>query len=89
MAWPKMESCFHFLMGWRKISLVMGQGWLVNYLKLHKAYVHPGVTFDKLDNLDFCTPNIEKTSREKSTFEFPPFFKADNPSDVVEVNMIY
>ena len=68
---------------------MIGHGWLVNYLKIHKAYVHLGVTFDNLDNLDFCTPNIEKTSREKSTFEFPPFFKAYNLSDVVEVFMIY
>lgn len=42
MEWPKMESCFHFLMGWRKITHVVGHGWMVNYLSLHKAYVHPG-----------------------------------------------
>ena len=68
---------------------MIGHGWLVNYLKIYKAYVHLGVTFDNLDNLDFCTPNIEKTSREKSSFEFPPFFKVQNPNDFVEVIMIY
>ena len=25
LAWPKMETCFHFLMGWRKIIPVKGQ----------------------------------------------------------------
>ena len=71
MAWPKMEPCFHFLMGWRKIAPMTGQGWLTNYLKLHKAYVHPGVTFEDIDKVNFCTSNIEKTSKEKSSFEFP------------------
>lgn len=89
MAWPKMEPCFHFLMGWRKIAPVVGHGWLVNYLKIHKAYIHPVVTFENLDIVNFYTPNIEKTSREKSSFEFPHFFKEENPSDVVKVIMIY
>lgn len=68
---------------------MMGHGWMVNYLNLHKAYVHPGVVFDNIEYLDFYTPNIEKTSREKSTFKFPPFFRAENPIVVVEVIMIY
>ena len=45
-----------------------------NYLDLLKAYIHLGVEFSILDRLVFCTPNIEKTSREKSSFEFPPNF---------------
>ena len=89
MEWAKMESCFHFFMGWRKIAPMVGNGWMVNYLNLHKVYIHPGVVFYNLEILDFCTPNIEKTSREKSTFKFPPFFKVENPNDVVEVIMTY
>ena len=89
MAWPKMESCFHFLLGWRKINVNFDQGWLNNYLSLFKSYIHLGVGFGNLDRLDFCTPNIEKTSRERSSFEFPPNFQAENPNDVVEVIMVF
>ena len=68
---------------------MVGNGWIENYLNLHKAYIHPGVVFENLDNVDFCTLNIEKMSKEKLTFEFPPFFKIENLNDVVEVIMIY
>ena len=89
LALPKMETCFHFLMGWRKIVLVIGTGWIVNYLTIFKAYIHLGMSLDNIDTLDFCTPNIEKTSREKSTSKFSSFFRVENPNDVVEVIMIY
>ena len=46
--------------------------WLINYLHLFNAYIQLGVTFDNLDDLDFCTPNAEKTNRGKFDFEFPP-----------------
>ena len=89
MAWPKMEPCFHFLMGWRKIVLTVGLRWLTNYLKAHKAYVYPRVSFTDINRVNFSTPNIEKTSREKSSFMFPPGFKAENPFDVAEVIVIF
>ena len=60
--WPKMESYFHFLLHWRKITIGLDYEWLTNYLSLFKAYVHPVVDFDNLEMLDFCTPNIEKSS---------------------------
>ena len=35
MAWPKMESCFHFLLGWRKITVDVEHKWLNNLNQLH------------------------------------------------------
>ena len=73
--WPKMESSIQFLLGWRGIMVDNRKEWLRSYLGLFNAYIHPGVGFGNLDALDFCTPNIEKSSREKFSFEFPPFFR--------------
>lgn len=33
--------------------------WLVNYLKLAKAYIQPRVSFEDLDTLNLCTPNAK------------------------------
>lgn len=74
LVWPKMESCFHFLLRWRKITSRQGLKWLNDYLGLFKAYIYLGVGFGNLDLLDFYTPNIEKISRARSSFEFPPHF---------------
>ena len=63
MPWCKIESYFHFLMGWRMIFPMVVNEWIVNFLNLHNAYIHPRVVFDRLDNMDFCTPNIEKMIR--------------------------
>ena len=52
--------------------------WLSNYLNSFNAYIQPGVIFDDLEALKFCTPNLEKTSRVKFDFEFPPNFCVDN-----------
>ena len=84
-----MESYFHFLLHWRKITIGLDYEWLTNYLSLFKAYVHPVVDFDNLEMLDFCTPNIEKSSREKYYFEFPPYFQLESPNDVAKVNMVF
>ena len=69
-----MELCFQFLLGWRRIMVDNGHEWLINYLSLFNAYIHPRVELGNLDALEFCTPNIEKSSREKFSFEFPPHF---------------
>ena len=87
-AWRKMETCFYFLMGWRKIIPMVGDEWLLRYLRAHKAYIDEGVTFDNLERVNLCTPNIEKTSRNKNFFVFPPGFEVENPNDISEVIMI-
>ena len=63
--------------------------WLKSYLKLFNSYIHPGVDLGNLDALDFCTPNIEKFSREKNSFEFLPHFKYKNPNDISKVIMVF
>ena len=66
--WPKMESSIQFLLRWRGEVADIGKEWLKNYLGLFKAYIHLGVGFGNLNLLDFCTPNIEKSSRDRSSF---------------------
>ena len=87
--WPEMESYFHFLLRWHKIKEDHGTGWLNNYLAFFNAYIHLGVGFGNLEALDFCTPNIEKSSKEEFYFEFPPCFKLENPNDIAEVIMVF
>lgn len=89
LGWPKMESCFHLLLSWRKILVYANKGCLTNYLSLFKAYIYPGVGLGNLDRLDFCTPLIEKTSKDRSSFKFSPHFLVDNPNDMVEVIMVF
>ena len=84
-----MEACFHFLLQWRKITINPDHEWLSNYLNLFNAYIHPEVEFGKLDMLEFCTLNIEKSSREKLSFELPPFFQSKYPNDLAEVIMVF
>ena len=50
-------------MGQRMIVPMVVNEWIVNYINLHKAYIHPRVVFDSLDNMDFYTPKIEKMIR--------------------------
>lgn len=87
--WPKMESHFHFLLGWRKIMIGADFSWLRNYLGLFKAYIHSGVDFENLDLVNFCAPNIDKSSRDKSTLEFLPHFQSKTLNDISEVIMVY
>ena len=86
--WPKMESSIQFLK-WRGIVVDDGKEWLQSYLGLFKSYIHLGVELGNLDGLDFCTPNIEKSSKEKNSFEFPPHFQVENPNDIAEVIMVF
>ena len=50
--------------------------------------MQPGVVFDDLSDLEFCTVNSEKTSRNKVSFELPPYLALDESDDVLEVIMI-
>ena len=84
-----MESCFRFLLRWCKIKEDHETGWLGNYLGLFNAYIHQSIGFGNLETLDFYTPNIEKSSKEKFSFEFPPCFKSKNPNDIAEVIMVF
>ena len=56
---------------------------------MFNAYIQPSVTFDNLDALNFCTLNVEKTSRSKVDFEFPPNYYVEQPNDILEVTMVY
>ena len=69
-----MEASIQFLLWWRGIVEDDNKEWLMNYLNVFKAYIHHGVVLDNIEALKFCTLNIEKSSREKYEFEFPPNF---------------
>ena len=62
--------------------------WLINYLHLFNAYIQPRVTFENLDDLDFNTPNVERTSKRKFIFEFPPNYQVEQFSDITDVIMV-
>ena len=69
--WPKMEVSLHFLLRWHGMIADESNEWILNYPHMFNAYIQPGVTFENLDDLNFCTPNPEKPSRAKVDFEFP------------------
>lgn len=87
--WPKMEANIQFLLRWRGIVEDDSKDWLKNYLNIFKAYIHLGVVLDKLEALNFCTPNMEKSNREKNIFEFPPNFQLEKPNDISKIIMVY
>jgi hypothetical protein len=89
LEWPRMEANAHFLLQWRGIRVDRYKTWLSNYLNIFNAYIEPGVDLNDLSSLVFCLPNIEKSSKEKSTFEFPPNFNCDNPREISEIIMVY
>ena len=63
------------------------KGWLTNYLHLFKAHIQEGVTFENLDDLDFNTPNAERTSKRKLVYEFPPNYQIEDDNDIMDVIM--
>ena len=69
-----MEASIQFLLQWRGIVEDVSNDWLINYLNIFKDYIHPRVVLDNLEALNFCTPNTEKSSKEKNAFKFPPNF---------------
>ena len=77
-----MEANIHFLLKGRGIVEDSNKEWLRSYLDIFKSYIHPSVVLDNLEALEFCIPNMEKSSREKSSFVFPPNFQSKNPNDI-------
>ena len=62
--WPKMEASINFLLRWRGIMVDPDVAWLSNYLNIFKCYIELGTNLNNLEDLDFCMPNLEKTSKE-------------------------
>ena len=56
--------------------------WLRVYLGIFMSYIDPGLVLDNLEALEFCIPNMEKTSKKKSSFVFPLNFQSENPNDI-------
>ena len=63
--------------------------WLHVYLDIFKSYIELGVTLDNFEALEFCIPNMEKTSKENNSFVFPLNFQSKNPNDIVEIVMVH
>lgn len=87
--WPRMEANIQFLLQWRGIIEDYSKDWLRNYLNISNAYIQPGVSLDNSEALNFCTPNTEKSSREKKEFELPPFFQPKKYNDISEIIMVF
>lgn len=86
--WHKMEASFIFLLRWRGIIDEDNTDWLINYLHLFKTHIQVGVTFENLNNLEFSTPNVERTSEKKLVHEFPPNYQIENFNDIMDVIMV-
>ncbi len=84
-----MDASIQFLRRWRGIIEDGGRAWLKNYLGIFKSYIFMSVELENLEALDYCIPNIEKSSKEKSSFEFPPHFQSKNPKDIAEIIMVF
>ena len=87
--WPKIKANIHFLLKWRGIIEDHSKAWLRNYLSIFNSYIQLGVELDNLEALDFDIPNMEKSNREKHTFEFSPNFQTKNPKNIAEIIMVY
>ena len=68
--------------------MVEGKDWIINYLTMFNTYVHPGVVFDDLNALVFCTLNSEKTRKEKVNFELPPNATEDDSNEIPKVIIV-
>ena len=86
--WTKMEASLNFLLRWRGIIMEDNRAWLTNYLRLFNAHIQEGVTFENLEDLDFSTPNAERTSKRKLVYEFPPNYQIEEFSDIMDVIMV-
>ena len=62
--------------------------WITNYLRIFKAHIQEGVTFENLDDLDVSTPNAERTSKRKLVYEFPPNYQIEDDNDIMDVIMV-
>ena len=65
------------------------QVWIQVYFHIFKSYIDPSVSLENLEDLEFCIPNLEKTSKEKSSFVLPPNIQSENPNDIAEIIMVH
>lgn len=86
--WPQMKNSLNFLLRWRGIIQEGNTRWLSEYLRQNNAYVQRGVSFENLDDVEFSTPNAERTSRRKTTFVFPPNYQVENYNDIANVIIV-
>lgn len=86
--WPKMLTSIHFLLRWRGIWMDTDNFWFLHYLNTFKAYVEPGINFDDMETLDIHTPNLDKSSKKKSSVVLPPHFLSENPTAIAEIILI-
>ena len=84
-----MEANINFLLRWRGIIEDPGRDWLVNYLTAFDAYIHLDVDLSNLDNVEFCLPNYDKSSRGRAAYEFSPGSKATNLHEASEIIMVF
>lgn len=87
-AWPKMEASINFLLRWRGVRDDQDCEWLLNYLNIFNSYIEPGTDLNDWVNLEFCLPNFEKSSKERTSLVFPPNFHFEDSHEISKVIMV-
>ena len=87
--WLRMECSINFLLRWRGIIEDPSRDWLTNYLRAYDAYIHPNVDLTNLDDVEFYLPHYDKTSKGRSTYEFPLGSKATTLHEATKIIMIF
>lgn len=84
-----MELSINFLLRWRGIVKYPIMDWLNNYLRVYDADIHPDVNFNNLEEVEFCLPNYDRTSRGRSPYWLPPGCKATTLWEAYEIILVY
>lgn len=84
-----MELSINFLLRWRGIIEYPLMDWLTNYLRLYDIHIHLDVNFNNLEDVEFCLPNQDRTSRGRSSYWLPPGCKATTLQEAYEIILVY
>ena len=61
----------------------------MNYLRAFDAYIHPDANLSNLDNVEFCLPNYNKSSKGRAAYEFHPSSKATNLHEASKIIVVF
>jgi hypothetical protein len=84
-----MELSINFLLRWRGIVEDPEMDWLTNYLRVYDVDIHPDVNSNNLEDVEFCLPNYDRTSRGRSSYGLPPRSKATTLHEAMEIILAY
>ena len=61
----------------------------MNYLNVFNSYIEPGTDMNNWDKLEFCLPNYDKSSKDRTTLVFPPNCMAEDSNEISKIIMVY